>query len=134
MVQDNNTNIMKPRPFSLRERLGSFKPAINGFFILLKEEHNARIQLVILIIVVAAGFFFEIYAWEWLAIMLVCGLVLSFEAVNSAMENLIDFISPEKHEQIKKIKDLMAAAVLIASATAFIAGVAIFLPRLLQLL
>mgnify|MGYP004701801807 CR=1 FL=1 len=125
---------MKNRPFSLRDRLGSFKPAINGFFILLKEEHNARTQLAILIIVVAAGIFFEIYAREWLAIMLVSGLVLSFEAVNSAMENLMDFISPEKHDQIKKIKDLLAAAVLIASATAFITGVAIFLPRLVQLL
>ncbi|HSV87753.1 MAG TPA: diacylglycerol kinase family protein [Bacteroidales bacterium] len=124
---------MKQRPFSLRDRLGSFKPAINGFFILLKEEHNARIQLAVLIMVVAAGIHFEIYAWEWIAITLVSGLVLSFEAVNSAIENLMDFISPEKHPQIKKVKDITAAAVLIASAAALITGVIIFLPRALEL-
>jgi len=124
---------MKQKPFTLRDRLSSFTHAINGILVLLREEHNSRIHLVALVSVVVAGVVFGISTYEWIAVIMVAGLVLSLEAVNSAMENLLDYVSPERHEKVKKIKDIIAGAVLIASATALITGVVIFLPRIVAL-
>jgi undecaprenol kinase/diacylglycerol kinase (ATP) len=124
---------MKQKPFTLKDRLSSFTHAINGIFILLREEHNSRIHLVALVSVVIAGLVFGISTYEWIAVIMVSGLVLSLEAVNSAMENLLDYVSPERHEKVKKIKDIIAGAVLIASATALITGVVIFLPKIVTL-
>jgi undecaprenol kinase/diacylglycerol kinase (ATP) len=82
--------------------------------------------------VVAAGLFYNISSNEWIAIIFSIGLVLSLEIINSSIENIADFISPERHEKIKKVKDLSAAAVLISSVTALIIGLIIFIPRILE--
>ena len=62
---------------------------------------------------------------------LAIGLVITSEIINSAIENISDFISPEKHDLIKKIKDLSAAGVLISAITAFVIGLIIFIPKLI---
>lgn len=126
-------NEKKHRKFSLGERLKSFCYAFNGLKILWKEEHNARIHLIIAFLVVIAGFIFRISVTEWLAVLLSIGFVLALEIFNSSIENLADFVSPEKHEKIKKIKDLSAAGVLIAAITAFVVGLIIFLPKIFSL-
>ncbi len=124
---------MKNQRFSIRKRLGSFRYAWNGLRILLKEEHNARIHLVAACLVVAAGFYFDVSRNEWLALVFAIGFVFSLELLNSAIENIADFISPEKHEQIKRIKDLAAGAVLFAAITAVMIGLLIFVPKLIEL-
>lgn len=63
---------------------------------------------------------------ELLAIIMVIGFVITTETINTAIENICNYISPEKHELIKRIKDISAAAVLIATAIAVIVGVTIF--------
>jgi diacylglycerol kinase len=68
-----------------------------------------------------------------LAIVLSIGLVISAEAMNSAIENIADFISPERNDAIKRIKDLAAAAVLICALTAVVVGLMVFLPKVLHL-
>ena len=100
--------------------------------ILIKEEHNARIHLFATIIVLLAGFVFRISTNEWIAIILSIGFVISLEIINSAIENIADFISPEKNEKIKKIKDLSAAGVLISAITSFVIGLIIFVPKILK--
>ena len=120
--------------FSLLKRIKSFSYAFNGLLILFKEEHNARIHLFGAIVTTAAGFYFEISKYEWLALILVIGLVITLEIINSAIEGIADFISPNYHEMIKKIKDLGAAAVLTGAITAMIIGGLIFIPKVLTLL
>lgn len=117
--------------FSVSKRLKSFKYAFNGLQILFKEEHNARVHLLVAICVIAAGLFFNLSTNEWLAIVFSIGLVFSLEIVNSSIENIADFISPEKHEMIKKVKDLSAAGVLVGAITALIIGAMIFCPKIL---
>lgn len=119
---------MKQQRFSIRKRLKSFTYAFNGLRILFKEEHNARIHLFATISVIALGFYFEIKNLEWLAILLSIGFVITMEIINTAFENLADFVSPEKHEQIKKVKDLAAAAVLVRAVVALIVGLMVFVP------
>jgi undecaprenol kinase/diacylglycerol kinase (ATP) len=116
----------------MKKRLNNFKHAFNGLKILLKEEVNARIHLVATICVLIAGFFFEISSFEWIAIVIAIAFVLTTETINTAIENMSDFISPEKHEKIKRIKDLSAAAVLISAITAFVIGLIVFIPKIIE--
>jgi len=119
--------------FSLVDRLKSFSFAFNGLKNLWKEEHNFRIHFIATVSVVIAGFVLKISTVEWIAIILSIGLVFVTEIINTSIENLSDFVSPDKNEQIKKIKDISAAGVLIAATTAFIIGLIIFLPEIFRL-
>lgn len=121
---------MKSQKFSISQRLKSFTYAFNGLKILLKEEHNTRIHLLAAILVVIAGVVLKISPVEWIAIVFAIGFVITTETINSSIENIADFISPAKHEKIKKIKDLAAAGVLISAVTALLVGLIIFLPKL----
>lgn len=120
--------------FSIRSRLLSFKYAFNGLRILFTEEHNARIHLVISTIVIISGILLNISSTEWLIILVLIALVLSLEIINSAIEYLCDLISPEWHKTIKKIKDLSAAAVLVAAIISVACGIIIFVPKLCDFL
>lgn len=100
---------------------------------MIKEEHNARIHLFATVCVIIAGLFFNISMNEWIGVIFSIGLVFSLEIINSSIENIADFISPEKHEMIKKIKDLSASGVLISAITALIIGLIIFIPKILKL-
>jgi len=124
---------MKQQGFSIKKRIRSFGYAINGLKILVKEEHNARIHLFVTLCVVLAGALLRISAIEWVAVVFAIGLVIALEAVNSSIENLADFVSPEKHHWIKKIKDLAAAAVLVGAIASVIVGLIVFVPKILNL-
>jgi undecaprenol kinase/diacylglycerol kinase (ATP) len=124
---------MNPQKFSLKKRLKSFSYAFSGLKTAFKEEHNARIHLVATVLVVALSLFFDINKYEWIAVIFAIGFVFAMELVNSAIENTMDFISLEKHDTIRKIKDLSAAAVLVSALTAFVIGLMIFLPKICAL-
>lgn len=116
--------------FRVKDRIKSFKYALNGLKILFKEEHNSRIHLIISCIVITGGIILNISSIEWLIICVLIALVFSLEIVNSAVENLSDFVSPDWNDKIKKVKDLMATAVFFSSFIAVICGLIIFLPKL----
>jgi len=124
---------MKHQRFSLFNRLKSFKFAGNGLRILIIEEHNARIHVIAAIGVIAAGIIFKISMSEWIAVVFSIAVVFVTEIINSSIENLADFVSPAKHEKIKKIKDLSAAGVLLGAIAATIVGLIVFIPRILSL-
>lgn len=110
--------------------LKSFCCAFSGTGILFARERNAQIHLAILCCVVAAGFFFSLTALEWMIIVIVSGLVFAAEAINTSIEILADVVSPERHPQIKLVKDIAAGAVLLTAIAATIAGLIIFLPEI----
>lgn len=118
------------KKFSLEKRVESFKYALNGLKIAFREEHNARIHLIVSLIVIACGFIFHISTVEWIIICFAIGLVISMEIINSAIENLSDFVSPEHHKLIKKVKDLSAAAVLVCTISSVVIGILVFLPKI----
>lgn len=118
------------RKFSLNERLKSFRPALNGLKWFLQNEQNVRIHLFLSLLSVIAGIFFQISRNEWIGIILCMGMVLSLEAANSAIEQLVDLVSPKKNQLAGLVKDLAAAAVLIASLIAILVAALVFLPKL----
>jgi len=77
-----------------------------------------------------AGFLFQVTAVEWMLLVFAITIVFIAEALNTAIELLCDFISPDYQELIKKTKDVAAGAVLIAAIGAAVTGLIIFLPYL----
>ena len=120
------------KKFSVRERIKSFTYAGDGFKALLRTEHNAYIHLVLAVASVVLGFVMQISRLEFLILIVVIAMVLVAEIFNTAIEKTMDFISNEKHPQIKLVKDLAAAAVLLSAVAAVVVGCLIFIPRLLQ--
>ena len=124
---------MKEEKFSIAKRLKSFTYAFAGLKVLFKEEHNARIHLFATVCVIVAGILFKISLLEWVAVAFAIGLVFSFEIMNTSVENIADFICPERDDRIKRIKDLAAAAVLVSAITATVVGLLVFVPKILEL-
>jgi diacylglycerol kinase len=124
---------MKQEKFSFKKRLKSFQYAFDGLKIQIREEHNARIHVFVAICVLAAGFLLKIAMYEWIVVVLCIGFVFSLEIINSAIENMADFVSPEQHAMIKKIKDLAASAVLVGVIASVIIGLLIFIPKIIAL-
>jgi diacylglycerol kinase len=120
---------MKRRGFFSREA-ESFACAFRGIAALFKSEVHARIHLAATIVVLSLGWWFRIGAGEWIAVILAIGLVWVAEALNTAIEYVADLAHPDEHPEVKKLKDLAAAAVLFASIAALIVGLIIFLPRM----
>ena len=112
---------------------GAFGPAIKGLRISLRTERNVQLHLLAVAFAVILGFLLNISPLEWLIILLFFGLVLGLELINTAIEKLSDVVQPEKDDRIGIIKDTSAAAVLWASIMALIAGIIIFIPKLVQI-
>jgi diacylglycerol kinase len=121
---------MKNINFSIAKRIKSFGFAFNGLRILFHEEHNSRIHFFASVLVIIAALLFKLNTYEWIAIIFSIGLVITAEIINTAVENIADFLTTEQNNHIKKIKDLAAAAVLVSALTALTIGLIIFLPKI----
>ena len=114
-------------------RAKSFHNAFSGLGILFKYEPNAWIHLTVLSAVIIAGILFRISPAEWLVILFAAGLVFTAECINSAIEHLSDEVSSHYSKKIKRAKDVAAAGVLVAAIVSVIAGIIVFLPRIIRL-
>lgn len=112
----------------------SFFHAIDGFIYAIKYEHNMIIILLCAFLTVIAGFTFRISLMEWLFCILVIGLVMGSELVNTAIEAVVDLETLKTHPLAKIAKDTASGATLIFSITAFIGALLIFVPKLVQAL
>lgn len=104
----------------------SLKAARNGIVETLIHERNFKIMLAMTLIIVVAMFYFPTLRIEKAILATVIFAVLTLEMVNIVIERILDFVHPGHHEEVRIIKDLIAAIVLIASFGAAIIGVIIF--------
>lgn len=114
-----------------RRHLRSFKYALRGILHATANEPNFRIQLAIVLVSVIAGFFYHIQLLEWVALVVVGGMLLSAELVNTAIEEFIDHLIHEHHEGARVIKDLSAAYVLTTAICALAVFLLVFVPKIL---
>ena len=112
----------------IRKCINSFCYAFKGLKLLVGSQNNARVHLLATVVALNAGFFLNILKTEWLWLLLAIALVWITEAVNTATEKLVDIISPEYNAKAGQVKDLAAAAVIIAGLFAFITGLILFTP------
>ena len=112
----------------------SFFHAIDGFIYTFSCEHNMVIMLFATFLTVIAGFVFNISDVEWLFCIIIIGMVIASELINTAIEATIDLVTSEIHPLAKIAKDTASSASLVLSFTAFLGGLIIFLPKLLEIL
>ena len=114
--------------------LRSFVFGFLGLAHAFKSEQNMRLHCLAAAVVIGAGFVLGLAAWEWIAILLCIGLVISAECLNTALERLADRVSRDADPLIKVAKDCGSAAVLVLAITAAVVGCVVFLPKLWALL
>ncbi len=122
---------MKPQHDNeLRARLFSFKYAFAGIVYTLRNERNAWIHAVITIIIIGLGAWLRIGRIEWAILVLTILLIFMGEIINTAIEALVDLVSPDFHPLAKVAKDAAAGAVLFGAVGAVIIGLIILGPPL----
>ncbi|MGC8874908.1 MAG: rRNA maturation RNase YbeY, partial [Chloroflexia bacterium] len=119
----------RPRPL-----FASFRAAFAGLGNLFLTQRNARIHAAVALLVLVLGGVLRLALWEWALLVCTIALVLVGEALNTAIEALVDLASPETRSLARRAKDLASAAVLLAACFAVIVGALLFLPHLLALL
>lgn len=117
----------------VKKMLKSFTYAGEGFGSLLRSENNFQFHFLAATLVVIAGFLLNISGFEWCFIILSIALVFMAEAFNTALEKLADHVSPDIHPQIKTVKDISAAAVLVVAVAAVVMAAIIFIPKIASL-
>ncbi|GMN05015.1 diacylglycerol kinase family protein [Croceitalea sp. MTPC5] len=120
-----------PKESFLVNRIKSVGFAFKGLFLLIRTEASIKIQFVIAVVMTALGCYFGLSTTEWILQCLAIGLVMGIEGLNTAVEKTADFVHPEFDEKIGFIKDISAGAVMIVSIMATIAGLLIYIPKII---
>ena len=113
-----------------RGRLRSFGYAFHGLAVCFRTQANARLHAIATVLVIALGLALKLAAWEWCAVVLSMASVWAAECFNTALEGVVDLVSPERRPLAGRSKDLAAGAVLAAAIGAAAVGAIVFLPKL----
>ena len=109
----------------------SFKFAFDGLKVGVMKGRNFRIQIILGIIASILAAYLNFSAVEWSILAVTMAMVIILELVNTAIESIVDIVSPEIKNEAKIAKDVAAASVLIAAVASILIGVFLFLPKLL---
>jgi len=114
--------------FGKNTLLKSFFYAFSGIYKTVLTERNFRIHMLAAIIVTFLGFYFKIKRIEWIILVISIALVMAMEMVNTAIEAIVDLVSPNYHPLAKVAKDVAAGCVLVTAIASAIVGVLLFYP------
>lgn len=115
-----------------RTLLDSIRCAARGIREAVRTQRNMRIHLVVGLAVLAVGAWLGMERSHWLLLWLIVALVWCAELLNTAVEVLVDFLSPERRVEVMLIKDIAAGAVLVCCVIAVVVGAVIFWPLLVR--
>lgn len=119
---------------SIKRLKKSFGYAFKGIDNVISNEPNMKIHVSVAILVVITAFLLKISMIEWIILVLLIGLVLAAEVINTTIENLVDMYTKEYNEKAKVVKDTAAGTVLILAITAAIIGLMILVPKIILVL
>ena len=118
----------------LTSRIRSFAYAFQGIATLVRTQPNAKIHLLAAVVITIIGFGLKISPLEWCFLAVCIGMVLMAEAFNTAIEFVVDLVSPDHHPLAGKAKDVAAGAVLLSVIFCGIVWGIIHIPKILLLL
>ncbi|HOC23278.1 MAG TPA: diacylglycerol kinase family protein [Anaerolineaceae bacterium] len=132
VIPEQQSQRKKPSALKLFiiSRGNSFKYASRGLSYVMRTQKNAWIHTVVMLAVIAVSFWLQLTRMEWVAILLVIGMVWTAEFINTSLESIVDMASPERHPLAQVGKDVAAAAVLFAAMIAVIVGILVLGPHL----
>jgi len=117
----------------MRKWIKSVQCAIKGIWETILSQRNMKIHITMMLLVIVAGMLLKISEAEWFVCILLFGLVIGMELINTAIETIVDRITMEKDEMARKAKDAGAGAVLVVAISAAVIGLWIFIPKILQI-
>lgn len=131
----NMTNLRRKRRFKVKTKkiANSFKYAVQGLISSFKTEKNMKIHILIMFLVILAGWWLKISKIEWIVCIILFGIVISAELVNTAIETIVDMITPYRNKEAKLAKDIAAASVLVVAISAAVVGLMIFVPKICEI-
>ena len=112
------------------KRIKSIGYAFKGAYLLITTEASIKVQFLIAVLMTIAGFYYELSPIEWVIQIITIALIMALEGLNTAIEEIADFVHPEHHKKIGLIKDLAAGAVFIFAFAAVIVGGIIYIPKI----
>ncbi len=124
---------MLSRTKSKRKFSSSVKNCINGFKFININEDNFKREIFLGIIVLILSYVFRVNKIEFIIIIIMIGLVLVCETINTAVERLVDLVSPGYNKIAGEVKDIMAFAVLLMCIISLVIGAIIFIPKIISL-
>lgn len=110
-----------------------FKYPFEGLYYIISKDYHFIAHLLTSAAVIIFGFIFELDVIEWLFIVSAIFAVLILEALNTALEEIVNLVTNEYHPLAKHAKDIAALAVLLACIYAVIVGMSVFIPKILLL-
>lgn len=110
----------------------SFGYAFEGIFTGIKKERNMKIHCMAMVLVIIAGIILRLPAYKWCICLILFGLIMALELVNTAVEAVVDLVTEERKPLAKIAKDTAAGAVLIAAVMAAITGLILFVPEVFE--
>lgn len=110
----------------------SFLFAVQGFRVAVSQERNIKVMLGGAAFALVMGILSGLTVVEWAVVLMCCGSVIAAELMNTAIETVVDLVSPEYHPLAGKAKDIAAAAVWVLSVFAAIVGIALFVNGLVR--
>lgn len=113
-------------------RIRSFRYAFDGWWFVVRTQHNAWIHLIFTVAVFALAFWLRLPARDWAVLVLTIMVVWTAEFMNTALEAVVDMTMPEVHPLAKVAKDVAAAAVLLSALSAVLVGLLIMGPPLIE--
>ena len=116
--------------YDVRKQIRSFGYTWKGIRCCVGKEQNLNFHLIVTILVSATGWCFGISREEWMILFGCFGMVIAAELFNSAIERLVDLVSPQYHPLAGQVKDIAAGAVLVCAIAAVLIGCFLFYPYL----
>lgn len=110
----------------------SFKYAFSGFKTAVTKEPNFQIHIFVGSCALLLGAILGLSQTEWITLLFTIAFVLILEFWNTAIESIVDLVSPEIHPKAKVAKDVAAAAVLLGAGVSVVIGILLFLPKILN--
>ncbi len=101
-------------------RLKAFTYALAGLVDLFSNHEPVKVHLLAVVVALGTAWYLDFPTWKWVAFLFCIGFAIATEALNTAIEYVVDLVSPEYHELAGKAKDVAAAAVLVSATTALI--------------
>lgn len=116
----------------MKKFLNSFVYAFNGLVYAFNTQINFKVHCFSTIFVVVLGSYLKLSLAEWLWITVSIAMVMILELINTAIEVLVDLVSPQQNSKAGAIKDIASAAVLVGSFMALTIGLIIFVPKFIS--
>lgn len=123
---------LPPRPAVTRSWRTKFAEAFHGVKLGIRGQASFCVHFFFAVLAALLAVVLECDRFEWCLIVLCIGLVLTAELFNSALETLFHGLDAETKSRLVGVLDIAAGAVLVASITALIVGVAVFAHRLAE--